>query len=226
MVLPNHILIIPDGNRRYAKGKNLDLKVVYKHIADHVTTELIDYLLLKRKIKELSFFAIARNNVLQREGLGLKEICDAQVAAYDSWLKNKEFLKNIKFKFIGDLDLLPSFYVKKAKELENATKGNTAAICNLLTAYDTKWELYKAIEKIRDKKVKLANDAIYEYLEIQNHIDMVVRTGYEKRFSTCPLIQIEYAELFFTDYYYPELTIEKLNKLLNEYGERERRFGK
>lgn len=217
-------MVIPDGNRRYGTHKNIDLRVVYKFISDNITTELLKYFLIKKKLAELSFFAIARNNVLNRTEKDLSDIYEAQISAYEAWLKIQPFNSKIKFRFVGDLGLLPKDYLSAAKKLENATKNNGPAVCNLLVAYDGTWEIIKAIEKIKDKKITPEN--FNKYLEIPNPIDLVIRTGGEKRFSGGPVCQSMYAELFFLDKFYPELTVDVLDNIMEEFQKRERRFGK
>lgn len=219
-----HVLVIPDGNRRYARQKDIDIPVVYKFISDNTTTELLKYFLIRKGIPELSFFAIARNNVLKRNDKDLDYIYEAQIDAYNTWLKISPFNSKIKFRFIGDLELLPKDYREAAKKLEDATKNNKHAICNLLAAYDGQWEIIKAIEKAGEKKVDV--NEFYNYLQIKTPIDMIIRTGGEKRFSGAPIYQSTYAELFFLDKFYPELTIDLLDQIVGEFKQRERRFGK
>lgn len=221
----NHVLIIPDGNRRYAKAKNIDLNVVYKYISDDITTKLIKYLIIDKKISEMSFFAISRANVVKRSREDLKGIFEAQVGAYDNWSKNKALTDHIRFRFIGDMSILPKDYRAKAMELEEKTKNNTNGICNLLVAYDGNWELDNAYKSAFEAKDR-SNDALKRHLLLKTPIDLVIRTGGEKRYSGAPIYQAEYAELFFLDKFYPELTVEEMEKIFAEYGNRERRFGK
>ncbi len=221
-----HVLVIPDGNRRYAKAKNIDAKVVYKFISDHITTQLVKYFLIDKNVKELSIFAISRNNVLKRKKESLEDIFHAQIELYNEWAKNKEFREaKIRFNFAGDRELLPKEYLNAMKNLEGATKQNNGPQCNLLAAYNGQWEIMKATEKMKGETLKNPED-FYKYLEIKTPIDLVIRTGYEKRFSTCPLYQTAYAEFVFTDYYYPDLDKEKLDNILMEYYSRDRRLGK
>jgi len=220
-----HVLIIPDGNRRYAEKKNIDMPVVYKLISDDITTKLIKYLIIDKNIKEMSFFAISRDNVLKRTGKDLDPILDAQVKAYEDWLKTDALTKNVTFKFIGDLDLLPKEYVKVALKLQEKTKKNKNGTLNILTAYDGRWEIREASKKAAEKN-DLSENAFEKYLLIKTPIDLIIRTGGEKRFSTCPIYQSAYSELVFLDKFYPELTSDVLDGILKDYESRHRRFGK
>jgi len=222
----DHVLVIPDGNRRFANSKNIDLGVVYKFISDYTTTGLIKFFLLGHNSKELTIYGVSRDNVLKRSKKDLDPIYDAQIDLYSRWLKDKEINSKVKFKFIGDKQLLPKNYQSIIKSLENATSKNKNGVCNILVGYTAQWETLEAIKKAKDKKEELNFDNYNSFLEIQNAIDLVIRTGFEKRLSNCPMYQAAYAELIFTDYYYPELTMDKLQEIVKEYEKRERRFGK
>src|SRR3989338_7659728 len=102
----NHVLIIPDCNRRFAKQKHIDEGIVYKFISDYTTTGIIKYFLIEKKIKELSIFGISRHNVLNRTKKDLENIYDAQVDLYKKWGKDEELINaKIKFQFVGDKKL-------------------------------------------------------------------------------------------------------------------------
>ena len=220
-----HVLVIPDGNRRFAKSKNMDLGVVYKFISDYTTTGLIKFFLLEKNSHELTIFGISRDNVLKRTKEDLEPIYDAQIDLYNKWLENKAIVKKVKFNFIGDRDILPQNYVKKIDALEKATKKNTKQ-CNILVAYNGQWEILEGFKKAEKQNKEITTENFYDYLEIKTPIDLIIRTGFEKRFSNCPIYQTSYSEFTFTDYYYPELTMDKLQKIIEEYHKRERRYGK
>ena len=131
---------------------------------------------------------------------------------------------NIKFKFVGDLSTLPEYYIKAAKALEEKTKKNKNGICNLLVAYDGNWEVLEAAKKV-SQKGPFTLENFEKHLEI-SHIDLIIRTGGEHRLSGAPIWQSQYSELYFSEKFYPELTTEELEKVLKNYNERERRFGK
>lgn len=222
----NHVLIIPDGNRRFANLRNIDVGVVYRFISDYTTTGLLKFFLLEKKIPELTIFAISRDNVLNRKKEELQAIYEAQIELYDKWLNNNQINSEIRFNCIGDKKLLPKDYNRKIDELENATRKNKQHSCNLLVAYNGQWEIIEATKKAREKKIELTPENYYDFLEIKTPIDLVIRTGFEKRFSGCPLYQTSYAEFVFTEYYYPELTIDKMQQIVAEFDKRNRRFGK
>ena len=223
--MTNHVLVIPDGNRRFARSKNMDLGVVYKFISDYTTTGLIKFFLLGHNSKELTIYGVSRDNVLKRSKKDLDPIYDAQIDLYSRWLKDKEITSKVKFRFIGERKILPKNYQSIIKSLENSTNKNTNGVCNILVGYSGQWEAIEAVKKAKDKNEEINFENYDSFLEIQNPIDLVIRTGFEKRLSNCPMYQAAYAELVFTDYFYPELTMDKLQEIVKEYEKRERRFG-
>jgi undecaprenyl diphosphate synthase len=222
----NHVLVIPDGNRRFAKSKNMDLGVVYKFISDYTTTGLIKFFLLGKIARELTIYGVSRDNVLKRKKEDLSPIYEAQIDLYSRWLKDKEIVSNVKFRFIGEKNLLSKKYVSIINLLEKTTSKNKDFFCNILVAYSSQWETIEAIKKAKQEKKEMTVDNFNDFLEIKNPIDLIIRTGFEKRLSNAPLYQSAYAEFVFTDYFYPELTMDKLQEIVREYNKRERRYGK
>ena len=86
--------------------------------------------------------------------------------------------------------------------------------------------ILEGFKKAEKQNKEITTENFYDYLEIKTPIDLIIRTGFEKRFSNCPIYQTSYSEFIFTDYYYPELTMDKLQKIIEEYHKRERRYGK
>ncbi len=224
--LPNHILIIPDGNRRWAKEHNKSLSEAYNYALSTVTTNLIEFLLIQNKIENLSIYMLSKNNLVKRNKNELSPILENEIKVFKEWKNNERFLKfDIKFNFIIGTRLLPKKYLKATHELVEKTKNNTAKICNLLIGYDAETEIENTINKLlMNKKIKKLHD-IKKYLELKDAIDLIIRTGKEKRLSGCPMIQSAYAEIFFLDEYYPDLNSELLKNVLEEFIQRKRRYG-
>src|SRR3989344_8909185 len=131
--LPNHILIIPDGNRRWAEERNKSLSETYNYALSIVTTNLIDYLLTQNNVGNLTIYMLSKNNIVKRNKNELNPILENEIKVFREWKNNERFLKfNIKFNFIIETRLLPKKYLKATLELVEKTKNNTAKICNLL----------------------------------------------------------------------------------------------
>jgi undecaprenyl diphosphate synthase len=145
------------------------------------------------------------------------------------------FKNNIKLNAIGDLDSLPNEVREELYSIIESTKRNTGMTLTLALSYGGKQEIFKAVKEISDK---VKNDIIcldnFDDSVINDHlytcdlpdVDLLIRTSGEKRISNFLLWQIAYAELYFTDVYWPDFSEEDLKKAIVEYQNRERRFGK
>ena len=149
---------------------------------------------------------------------------------FEDILKN-----NIKLNAIGELNTLPDEVRNELYSIIQGTKDNTGMVLTLALSYGGKQEIFKAVKEISDK---VKNDVIYldnfddslinDHLYTKNlpDVDLLIRTSGEQRISNFLLWQIAYAELYFTDVYWPDFTEEDLEKAIVEYQNRERRFGK
>ena len=221
-----HVLIIPDGNRRYAKERGLSYEEVYDYAVIDLTTKLIKFFLIEKQIHQITIYGVSLNNILKRNSKAIEPILESQVAAYDVWLKDADFKKaKVSFNFIGELSKLPTYYQKRILELENQSPKKPKKICNILVAYDTKVELIKSIEKVIKNGKKISKRNLDTFLKPKTPIDLVFRSGFEKRLSGAPMLHLSEAELIFTDYYYPELDKKRMGQIIEEYNLRKRRFG-
>ena len=145
------------------------------------------------------------------------------------------FRNNIKLNAIGELDTLPDNVRDELYSIIQSTKNNSGMTLTLALSYGGKQEIFKAVKEISDK---VKNDIIsldnFDDSLINDHlytrdlpdVDLLIRTSGEQRISNFLLWQIAYAELYFTDIYWPDFTEEDLEKAIVEYQNRERRFGK
>ena len=145
------------------------------------------------------------------------------------------FRNNIKLNAIGELDTLPDNVRDELYSIIQSTKNNSGMTLTLALSYGGKQEIFKAVREISDK---VKNDIIsldnFDDSLINDHlytrdlpdVDLLIRTSGEQRISNFLLWQIAYAELYFTDVYWPDFTEEDLEKAIVEYQNRERRFGK
>ena len=145
--------------------------------------------------------------------------------------KEKEFYreKNIKVLFSGRKYPLREDVIKTIRELEEKTKNNTGGIFHVCLNYGSQYEIVDAVKKI----VKSEIDVETLTPEIFNHylyqdlppIDLLIRTSGEMRLSNFLLYQASYAELYFTDTFFPDFNEEQYEKAIDEYLKRNRRFG-
>jgi len=226
--LPNHVAIILDGNRRWAKKNHLPTIEGHRKGAEAV-------LKLVKKGKELgvrigSFWAFSTENWnrSKKEIIGLMRLFKYFLDKYiNSIIKNK-----VHFVHIGRKDHLPKDIVKKIVQLEKETKQFTEHYFVLALDYGGRDEIIRAIKKMKDSKLDfkdLNEDNFAQFLDTKDLPypcpDLVIRTGGEMRVSGFMNWQIAYSELFFSSKYLPDFTPEDLELAIKEYSKRQRRFG-
>ena len=142
---------------------------------------------------------------------------------------------SVRLNAIGNIKHLPRNVQKELLQVIEVTKKNTAMTLTLALSYGSRDEIVNATRQICDKvknniiSIEKIDDAlINQHLYTQNlpDVDLLIRTSGEKRISNFLLWQIAYAELYFTDVYWPDFTNENLYEAIINYQNRERRFGK
>lgn len=222
-----HILVIPDGNRRYAKMHNLDYPVVYKKSMLDITGELIKFFLIKKGAQEFTIYGLSLNNLLKRPATETRVILDTELEAFEGWFKDIEFKEHkIAVRFVGEKHLLPEKFKEELDSLELKNPKNPKKICNVLVAYDAQEELIHAFIRVKEKGIKLTADNFFKFLYIKTPINLVFRTANEQRLSGAPIYQSTQAEFIFADYFYPELDESKMIDIVKEYEKRKRSLGK
>ena len=230
-MIPKHTAIIMDGNGRWAEQKGMPR--IFGHQNGVTAVRRIVESASKFNIKYLTLFTFSvenwdrpRSEVDTLMGLLVQTLKDQ----FEDMFKN-----NIKLNAIGDLDSLPNEVREELYTIVESTKGNTGMTLTLALSYGGKQEIFNAVKEISEK---VKNDIIcldnFDDSVINDHlytsnlpdVDLLIRTSGEKRISNFLLWQIAYAELYFTDVYWPDFTEEDLEKAIVEYQNRERRFGK
>lgn len=224
-----HVAIIMDGNRRWAKAKNLLPSL--GHMAGAKNMEkLVKHIFLKRNIKYLSLFAFSTENFKRSE----EEVGYLMKLFYNEAVKllKKIKEKNVKIVFSGNLEYLSEDLRKKLEELENSSSGEYTL--NLCIAYGGQREIIDAAKKIatlyKEEKISLNEineESFYKYLyKDLPPIDLMIRTSGEVRISNFMIYSLAYAEMKFVDTYLPDFNEKEFDKVLEEYQQRDRRFGK
>jgi undecaprenyl diphosphate synthase len=225
--IPYHIAIIMDGNRRWAKKRNLPS--FRGHREGYFNFKRIGEKCLKMGIKILTVYAFSLENWKRSE----KEI-SFLMKLFGRALKNGgDFFKknNIRLNVIGEIERLPLNLKKIVKRLMIETKNNTAGIFNLALSYSGREEILGAVRKIIAVKTpaKKINEEFFEkylYTAGQPAPDLLIRTGREKRLSGFLPWQSVYTELYFSDKFWPEFTEKDLENAIKDFQSRQRRFGR
>jgi undecaprenyl diphosphate synthase len=229
--LPKHIAIIMDGNGRWAKQKGRPRVFGHRSAVQAVreTTETAAEL----GIEYLTLYAFSTEN-WQRPALEVSALMTLLVDTIRGELKtlNKN---NIRLQAIGDIEKLPkASYNALLEGIEN-TKNNTRMTLNLALNYSAKWEIMNAVKEIANQvqaghvqTENITEDFFSNYLSTKGMPDpeLLIRTSGEARISNFLLWQIAYAELYFTDIFWPDFRKQNLYKAILAFQNRERRFGK
>ena len=228
---PNHVAIIMDGNGRWAKLKGKDRLYGHKNGIKSVQ-KIVEYA-TKIKIKNLTLYAFSTENWNRPK----KEIETLMSILINTLRKeiNKMIENNVQFKCIGDISRLPQNVIKEVEETVKKTSENNGLVLTLALNYGFKKELICAIKNlaVKVKKNLISIDEIDEKI-VNNHlhsgelpsVDLLIRTSGEQRISNFLLWQISYAELFFSDVFWPDFDERHFEKAITNYNNRERRFGK
>tara|TARA_B110000037_G_C17027373_1_gene467970 strand:+ start:98 stop:775 length:678 start_codon:yes stop_codon:yes gene_type:complete len=219
----NHVAIIMDGNGRWGiKHKNSRNE---GHKAGLNTVEVIINECIKKNIKYLTLFTFSTENWKRpkNEIIFLFNLLE-------NFLTNKIdnlIKKNIRLKFIGEINRLPSNLKKLIKSSEKKTSNNLNLQINVALNYGSKSELINSIKMINKKKIKLNEKSINENL-FTNYIpdpDILIRTGNTQRLSNFMLWQIAYSEIFFEKKLWPDFNINDFRKILAKFKLIKRNFG-
>ncbi len=230
-VIPKHIALIMDGNGRWAKQKNQPRLFGHQQGAIAVRETLKGAILCGVKCITIYAFSIENWNRPKDEVEGLMNLF---IKACEEELPNLQENK-IAFKVIGNLSLLNQECLTSLRKVEQATANNTNLLLQVAISYGSRWEITNAaknmVTDILANKIDLDNineELFGQYLltDPNNDPDLLIRTSGEYRISNFLLWQLAYAELYFTNCYWPDFTKEELWKAIADYQKRERRFGK
>ena len=228
--IPNHVAIIMDGNRRWARERKIDYRLGHKEGAK--TLEKIVRYSKKVGIKYITVYAFSTENWKRSEEevgalmLLLKTYLDDYSKRADS--------ENIKVKVLGDISALSEGLQKSIKKCEERTKDNDGILFCIGINYGGRDEIVHSVKNIAEdvKNNKLDVDDISEKL-IDDYLytagipdpDLVIRTSGELRTSNFLPWQIVYSEFLFLDKYWPDFSEEDIDLAIEEYQRRNRKFG-
>ncbi len=231
--MPRHVAIIMDGNRRFAKEFGLTTEEGHVKGKDKLE-ELLDWC-MELGIKVLTVYAFSTEN-LKRD---IDEVESLMKLFEENFYRlgddDRVHRHKIKVTVLGQKDLLPDNVKKAIEYAEKRTSGYSNYFYNIATAYGSRQEIIQAIKQIA-QKVKdgqLEVDDIdertfsnYLYTADFPDPDLILRTSGEERISNFLLWQLAYAELYFTDVYWPGFRKIDFLRAIRSYQLRQRRFGK
>ena len=223
---PKHIAVIMDGNGRWAQKRQLPRSLGHAKGLDSVQ-KIIQYA-YEFKIQCLTLFAFSTEN----SGRPKKEISDLTIL-FDKTItgESKKILaNNIKINILGDISFFPDNLQKKIQDLLIKTRKNNGLSLNIALNYGGRSEIVRSVNKVLSKKKlhKITEKEIQRNLDTEDFpdVDLLIRTGGEKRLSNFLIWQLAYAELYFVNSLWPDFNKNIFLDALLFYQSRNRRFGK
>lgn len=229
--VPQHIAIIMDGNARWAKTKNLPLKIGHKigseniqKIAECCIDLGVDYLTIyafssenwDRPADEVEYLIKLLDEYLEKETKSLQE-------------------KDVRIIISGSLEKLSDTTREKISQIQEQTKNNKSLTLNVAFSYGSRQEIVSAAQKIALEvsqgaiSVTEVSEESFSKKLYNSDIpdpDLLIRTAGDTRLSNFLLWQLAYAELYFTQTYWPDFGKKDLQQAISEFNKRERRYGK
>ncbi len=229
--LPRHLAIIMDGNGRWAKQRG-KLRVFGHEQGVKSVRETVENC-ARLGIEYLTLYAFSTEN-WKRPRIEVETLMRLLVSTLKKELRTLH-KNNIRLNAIGRIETLPAKVLSELNEVIEKTRNNDRMTLTLALSYGSREELRNAVKQISTKvKNNIISPENIDDTIINNHlytrnlpdVDLLIRTSGEHRISNFLLWQIAYAELYFTEVFWPDFSTEHLAKAIRNYQNRERRFGK
>lgn len=228
--IPQHIAIILDGNGRWAKAKGMPRN--YGHTAGAKNVETVCQAAHDLGVKYVTMYAFSTENWNRPEG----EV-EALMKLLESYLKNcikTADKNNMRVRVIGDTTRLSERFQERIRELEAASAKNDGLNLQIAINYGSRDEMTRAMRRMSEdvaagkrKPEEITESVFEEYLDTAGipDPDLLIRTSGELRLSNFLLWQLAYSEFYFNDVPWPDFHKEELERAIEAYNKRDRRFG-
>lgn len=227
-VIPNHIAIILDGNRRWARSKGLHPSEGHK--AGYLAMKKVAKAARDLGIHTVTLWGFSTEN-WERPSVEIKNIM-ALVRRFMDDFRREAREEKIRFVHLGRKDRLPADIVKEITKLEDETRNYKKHVMNVALDYGGKDEIVRVVKKLLDKGVKAEHvdeQMFASYLDTGDqpypYVDLFIRPSGEQRTSGLLPWQMSYAEYYWEQDHLPDMTGEKLKEAILDYSRRRRRFG-
>ena len=222
---PNHIAIICDGNRRWAKQKKLPEFSGHQHAVNTTIKDLVNHA-IKLNIPYLTFWVLSTENWRRGKTWMTKYL--KLLRAFMKKDADQYIQKGVKLSLIGDLSKLPPDIQTSLQNWLNKSKQNKKLTLTIAINYGGRDEIIRAINQLPKTK-PITQTILSKYLDTKNlpDPDLMIRTGKSNtRLSGFMLWQIAYTELYFAPILFPDFTPQQLNQAIAWYKQQKRNFGK
>ncbi|MEO1941493.1 MAG: polyprenyl diphosphate synthase [Campylobacterales bacterium] len=217
-----HLAIIMDGNGRWAQQRGLPRVEGHRRGAE-VVREITTYCAHREDVGILTLFAFSTENWRRP-----KREVEFLFWLLERYLRQelKTYLQNgVQFKAIGRLEGFPRGLRQLISEVEAKTAGGERLLQVLALNYGGRDELFRAAERLCRKGGPFTVQELEAQLDLPTEVDLLIRTSGELRLSNFLLWQAAYAELYFTETFWPDFTPRELEGIIENFYSRERRFG-
>jgi len=228
---PRHVVIVMDGNGRWAKKRFLP-RTAGHHAGVKATRKVVEYCVAE-KISALTLFAFSSEN-WNRPAQEVSSLMELFVSTLQSEIKSLHE-QQIRIRFIGDCSAFSEKLQGKIRQAVELTENNTGLQLNIAVNYGGRWDIANACKQIADRV--LAGEISPQDIDaelVDRHVcladlpepDLFIRTGGEQRISNFLIWQLAYTELYFTDVLWPDFNKDEFDRAISWYAGRQRRFGK
>lgn len=228
-ITPRHVAIIMDGNRRWARERGKTAVEGHKYVVDHVLEPLVDRC-IELGISYLTLWAFSTEN-WDRDKAELQGLM--KIFRYGLSRKTNSLAKKgVKLQVLGELERFPSDIVKLSNQWMEQTADNNTITVSFALNYGGRDEIRRSINRWLQQQSQLPEEITEE--NISENLDsaelpdpdLIIRPGGQLRLSGFMPWQAVYAELYFTDVLMPDFSVEELDRALQDFAQRQRRFGK
>jgi len=220
--IPQHIGLIMDGNRRWAKEQGK--KSIDGHLAGSKRIISLAPYIFEKGVKYLSIYAFSTDN-FKRSDEEVSYLMNLAIKFFKEKI-NELHQNNIKVIFSGRKEPLSKKVWDAICKVTEITKDNTGGILNICFNYSGQMEIIDAITKAKNLNEKVTEENFHQFLyQDLPDLDLIIRTSGEQRLSNFLLWYSGYAELYFPEINFPDFDEKEFDSALAEYSNRKRRFG-
>ncbi len=226
--LPQHVAIIMDGNRRWARQHGWNPIEGHKYVTDKVIQPLVEHC-GQLGIKYLTLWAFSTEN-WERDKLELEALM--KLFRYGLSSKADELIAmGAQIRVLGDLDRFPKDIAETSRQMMEKSKHNDKIVLTFALNYGGRDEIIRAVNRFIEQNPGAKNideKAFSQFLDTDGmpDPDLIIRPGGQQRLSGFLPWQSVYAELYFSDVLMPDFTAAELDRALEDYQSRQRRFGR
>ena len=224
-IVPQHIGIIMDGNRRWASNKNLPSFKGHQEGAE--TLEKIVGVAGNLGVKYLTVFALSTENLRQRSKIELRYLFSLMGLVMTSKVPKLD-KAGVRLNIIGDIDSLPSKLQRQLAGAQQKLNHNHKLVLTIAVNYGGRYEIVQAVRRIKTDVSKISAKDVSSHLYTDDlpEPELIIRTGGRMRISNFLIGQAAYSEYYFTDVLWPDFDKKELVKAINFFNKQVRNFGR